>query len=271
MDPVQPTALTAEWSEPQETPAEAELFCLKEEKRSYSTQKHTAGLFVASCLHAVCYGFHHIVQPEGRKDLLKVLYERFSQEVLDQLHVLYDFNCQAGEYLLNRVPHMFSKTRLFIDSCLPQVCRCVQVAGIPCLSGAGVHRCRVSEPVHAAHARTDPLHEAADTDDAAQDLCWHQELDHQRRAGKVEECVLRTVNHDVTCKKILLSTSVVRSGSIQIDPNLKWQCSKNGLYFCPDKKYTVPRTSINMMYLSVLECRTPVPMGSTTKKGKNNK
>jgi hypothetical protein len=28
---------------------------------------------------------------------------------------VYDFNCQEGEYMLNRVPEMFGKTRLFID------------------------------------------------------------------------------------------------------------------------------------------------------------
>jgi hypothetical protein len=95
--------------------AESELFCVKEEKKAYFTQKHTAGLFVGSCLHAVCYGFHCMVAPEGRKDLLKVLYERMPQEVLDEMTVVYDFNCQEGEYMLNRVPEMFTKTRLFID------------------------------------------------------------------------------------------------------------------------------------------------------------
>jgi hypothetical protein len=56
-----------------------------------------------------------MVVPEGCKDLLKVLYERMPQEVLDELHVVYDFNCQEGEYMLNRLPQMFSKIRLFID------------------------------------------------------------------------------------------------------------------------------------------------------------
>lgn len=56
-----------------------------------------------------------MVAPEGRKDLMKVLYERMPQEVLDELCVVFDFNCQEAEYMLNRCPALFSKTRLFID------------------------------------------------------------------------------------------------------------------------------------------------------------
>ena len=114
---IDPTLSTKapEWTDPQESVTEAELFCVKEEKKNYDSQRHTAGLFVASCVHGVCYGFHHMVQPEGRKDLLKVLYERFPKEVLDCVHILYDFNCQAGEYMYNRFPDLFSAIRLFID------------------------------------------------------------------------------------------------------------------------------------------------------------
>jgi hypothetical protein len=114
IDPLKPSTI-AEWSDSHQESTETALFCLKEEKQNYSSQKHTAGLFVGSCLHAVCYGFHNMVAPEGRKDLLKVLYERFPQEVLNQLHVVYDFNCQEAEYMLNRLPEIFMHTRLFID------------------------------------------------------------------------------------------------------------------------------------------------------------
>jgi hypothetical protein len=114
IDPL-PATRGPEWNDPQESTTETELFCIKDETRSYESQKHTAGMFVASCLHGVCYGFHHMVQPEGRKDLMKVAYERFPKEVLDSLHILYDFNCQAGEYMYNRYPDLFSHTRLFID------------------------------------------------------------------------------------------------------------------------------------------------------------
>lgn len=114
VDPLPSSTNVAQWKDTGNS-HETDLFCLKEEKRGYTAQKHTAGLFVGCCLHAVCYGFHSMVAPEGRKDLLKVLYERMPQEVLDQMHVLYDFNCQQGEYMLNRVPEMFSNIRLFID------------------------------------------------------------------------------------------------------------------------------------------------------------
>ena len=80
-----------------------------------ASRKHTAGLFVGSCVHAIAYGFHIMVSPEGCKDLLKALYEQMPQEVLDQLHVLYDFACQEAGYMLNRVPDMFQHTRLFVD------------------------------------------------------------------------------------------------------------------------------------------------------------
>ena len=109
-----PSQRLLQWTEMLEA-AELELFCLKQEARNYNTRKHTAGLFVGTCLHQICYGFHCMLDPEGRKDLLKVLFERMPQEVLDVLHVVYDFNCQEAEYMLNRVPSMFAKTRLFID------------------------------------------------------------------------------------------------------------------------------------------------------------
>lgn len=115
LDP-KPRTVVPEWRDEMESALlESKLFCFKEELSGYSSRKHTAGLFIGCCLHHIVYGFHMMVSPEGRKDLLKVLYERFPQEVLDQLLVLYDFNCNEGEYMLNRVPHMFAYTRLFID------------------------------------------------------------------------------------------------------------------------------------------------------------
>jgi Kyakuja-Dileera-Zisupton transposase len=116
VDPVKPLH-AAEWidSSSDAVTTDINLVCHKEEKLSYATQKHTAGIFVGSCLHAVCYGFHSMVAPEGRKDLMKILYERMPQEVLDDMNVVYDFNCQEGEYMLNRLPEMFAKVRLYID------------------------------------------------------------------------------------------------------------------------------------------------------------
>ena len=53
--------------------------------------------------------------PEGRKDVMKVLYERMPQTVLDNLIVIYDFAYQASEYCIKREPEMFCKTQFFID------------------------------------------------------------------------------------------------------------------------------------------------------------
>ena len=106
---------------------EDDLLCNKDESRGYSHKKHTAGLFVGCCLHAVVYGFHMMVQPEGRKDLMKVLYERFPKEVLDLLCVVFDFNCQAAEYMLNRDPETFSDIRLLIDQFHAMSHKCADV------------------------------------------------------------------------------------------------------------------------------------------------
>ncbi len=89
--------------------------CVKEESKSYTSRKHTAGLFVGCCPHEIAYGFSEMVESEGRKHLLKVAVERFPQEVLDQLHIVYDFSCQEAEYMMNRLPQLFKHTRLFLD------------------------------------------------------------------------------------------------------------------------------------------------------------
>ena len=60
------------------------------------------GIFVSCCIHTICYGFHMMFGPEGRKDVMKVLYERYPQDALDNLLRIYDFSCQAAEYCANR-------------------------------------------------------------------------------------------------------------------------------------------------------------------------
>ena len=72
-------------------------------------------MFVASCLHGVCYKNHDMIQPKRRKDLAKVLIERISKKVLTKLHILYDFNCQAKEYLYNRFSDLFVFNKFLID------------------------------------------------------------------------------------------------------------------------------------------------------------
>jgi hypothetical protein len=89
--------------------------CKKVENTKYKEKDQTAGLLVTCCTHTFCYGWHCMFGPEGRKDVMKVLYKRMPQTVLDNLIVIYDFACQAAEYCIKREPKMFSKTQFFID------------------------------------------------------------------------------------------------------------------------------------------------------------
>ncbi len=73
---IDPAATTSQWADSDVSAAEAELLCNKKESHGYAAKKHTARLFVGTYLHTVCYGFHIMVASEGRKDLLKVLYEQ---------------------------------------------------------------------------------------------------------------------------------------------------------------------------------------------------
>lgn len=127
LDNLKQTAEVLQWADTVNEDEEENIFCLKEETKGYAGKKHTAGLFVGCCLHGVGYGFHSMVAPEGRKDLLKILYERMPKEVLDELHVVFDFNCQEGEYMLNRCPELFQHTRLFIDRWHSRTHKCPSV------------------------------------------------------------------------------------------------------------------------------------------------
>ena len=89
--------------------------CKKTENLNYKQKPYTAGIFVGCCVHNICYGFHNMYAPEGRKDLFKVLYERMPYEVLKDLNVIFDFACQAAEYASNQEPKLFSRTKFFID------------------------------------------------------------------------------------------------------------------------------------------------------------
>ena len=72
-------------------------------------------MFVASYLHRVYFKNHDMIQSEKRKNLAKVLVERMSKKVLAKLHILYNFNYQAKEYLYNRFPDLFAFTKFLID------------------------------------------------------------------------------------------------------------------------------------------------------------
>ena len=89
--------------------------CKKVESRGFDHKNLTAGIFVGSCVHRICYGFHIMYEPEGRKDIMKVLYERMPEQVLQGLTVLYDFACQAAVYAHRREPELFTSTKWLID------------------------------------------------------------------------------------------------------------------------------------------------------------
>ena len=83
--------------------------CKKVENTKYREKNQIAGLQEVCCSHTVCYGWHCMFGPEGRKDVMKVLYERMPQTVLDNLIVIYDFAYQAGEYCIKKKPECFAK------------------------------------------------------------------------------------------------------------------------------------------------------------------
>lgn len=104
---------TQQWSTVEDVDSTAE--CKKVENTKYKEKDQIAGLFVGCCTHTFCYGWHCMFGPEGRKDVMKVLYERLPEKVLDNLVVIYDFGCQAAEYCIKREPVMFARTQFFID------------------------------------------------------------------------------------------------------------------------------------------------------------
>jgi hypothetical protein len=63
--------------------------CRKAEQGAGSMRFTVPGIFIVCCEHGVVYGFHIMVDPEGRKDLFYTLYERFPQESLDKLTVVH--------------------------------------------------------------------------------------------------------------------------------------------------------------------------------------
>jgi hypothetical protein len=62
--------------------------CRKRDTKT-SKRKLTYGIFSLLCQHHVCYGFHLMQTPEGRKDLFCVLYERYPTESLKSYVFIY--------------------------------------------------------------------------------------------------------------------------------------------------------------------------------------
>ena len=63
-------------------------------------------------IHGHCYGFHIVVNSEGRKDPFSSLY-MYAEKPPSE--VFYDFSCQLEEYCLNREPHFWRDCRFFHD------------------------------------------------------------------------------------------------------------------------------------------------------------
>lgn len=89
--------------------------CLKRPLDRSKERWLTPGILIATCRHGVPYGFHIMFDPEGRKDVFSVLYERMPEEILANLTVIYDFGCQLSEYILNREPNLFKWVIFFVD------------------------------------------------------------------------------------------------------------------------------------------------------------
>lgn len=62
--------------------------CRKAVVGSGPSRYQSPGVFITACEHGVVYSFHLMVDPEGRKDVFYVLYERMPKEVLDKLTVV---------------------------------------------------------------------------------------------------------------------------------------------------------------------------------------
>lgn len=106
---------TDEWADTTEESELTDIICKKQESRRYVNKDMIAGIFVTTCVHTIMYGFQLMLAPEGRKEVLKVLYERMPAEILDHLSVIYDAACQAGEYCMRREPELFACTNFFVD------------------------------------------------------------------------------------------------------------------------------------------------------------
>ena len=104
-----------QWCDDEDATVLPDEECVKKEDNTYNSKDLIFGIFVGCCIHRVCYGYHLMLQPEGRKDVMKVLYERLPAEVLDKATILFDFSCQAGVYCCRREPELFAKTKFLVD------------------------------------------------------------------------------------------------------------------------------------------------------------
>ncbi|PNW74217.1 hypothetical protein CHLRE_13g590010v5 [Chlamydomonas reinhardtii] len=82
-------------------------------KYKYDSKNLSPGLFVMHCLNCgVCLGFHMLENAESPQALFEVLYTRWPQP---PKVVVYDNNCHAHAYFLNREPEWVTNTLFVID------------------------------------------------------------------------------------------------------------------------------------------------------------
>jgi hypothetical protein len=62
-----------QWADESDATTLPDETCRKEEQGGYKLKNMISGMFVGCCVHQVCYGFHLMLEPEGRKDVMKVL------------------------------------------------------------------------------------------------------------------------------------------------------------------------------------------------------
>lgn len=84
-------------------------------KYKYDAKNLTPGLFVMHCIKCGgCLGFHMLRNAESPQALFEVLYTRWPQAQPPKV-VVYDNNCHAHAYFLNREPEWVTNTLFVID------------------------------------------------------------------------------------------------------------------------------------------------------------
>ncbi|XP_065056806.1 uncharacterized protein LOC135685015 [Rhopilema esculentum] len=70
------------------------------------------GIFTLFCKHEICYGFQVMLSSESPNVPFEVIFTRFEEA---PLHCIYDNACNLHDFVLNRQPSFFAKTKFFVD------------------------------------------------------------------------------------------------------------------------------------------------------------
>lgn len=92
------TVQPQQWANVEEESEINKNVCKKQNTRKYTNKNNITELFIVCCIHTICYSFHLMLVPEGRKELFKVLFKRILCYMLNHLNVIFDAACQGGEY-----------------------------------------------------------------------------------------------------------------------------------------------------------------------------